>query len=303
MGGFAVTPMRVHHRWNSRSFALIRPSRPLQATIDVVDPLTQTLLEHGYAVLFALVALDQIGLPMPALPVVVAAGGLAGAGQLDPWLSILVVTAAALPGDWIWYELGRRHGLGIVRILCRIALEPDSCVRNTQGIFARHGPRSLLVAKWVPGLQTVAPPLAGAAQMRRLPFFAYALAGALLWSGALVGVGYALRDQLGVFFAMLADLGGAAIFVLAGGLALYMLAKWIQRQRFMRALRIARISPDELHALMGVGELVEVVDLRHPVDFATDPYLIPGARRMEPEDLEHRHAEIPRDRDIILYCT
>jgi membrane protein DedA with SNARE-associated domain len=268
-----------------------------------VEPITATLIEHGYSVLFALVLLDQLGLPVPATPVVIAAGGLAGAGRLDPVLAIGLVTLAATLGDWVWYELGRMHGIRIVRVLCRISLEPDSCVRSTQGIFARHGPRSLLVAKWIPGLQTVAPPLAGAARMERLPFFAYTLTGALIWSCVFVGAGYALRDQLGAIGAMLAELGGLAVLLLGGGLALYLGFKVLQRHRFIRALRGARISPLELRDQLEMGEPVEVVDLRHPIDFATDPYLIPGARRVEPEELEHRHAEIPRDRDIVLYCT
>jgi len=222
--------------------------------------MTATLLEHGYAVLFAFVLLDQIGLPMPALPVLIAAGGLAGAGPLDPGPTIGVVTVAAILGDWFWYELGRRYGLGIVRVLCRIAIEPDSCVRSTQGIFARHGPRSLLVAKWVPGLQTVAPPLAGAARMQRLPFFVYAAVGALLWSALLVGAGYALRDQLGVVGSMLEDLGGLAVVLCGGALGLYVCFKILQRHRLIRALRGARISPLELWDHLENRKSIEVVD-------------------------------------------
>lgn len=268
-----------------------------------MEAMTAILIEHGYAVLFTLVLLDQLGLPVPALPVVIAAGGLAGTGRLDPFAAVGVVTLAATLGDWAWYELGRKRGIHIVRVLCRISLEPDSCVRSTQGIFARHGPRSLLVAKWIPGLQTVAPPLAGAAGMERTPFFAYAVTGGLLWSGILIGAGYALRDQLGVIGVMLAELGGFAVVLLGSALALYLGSKALQRQRFIRALRGARISPLELRDKLETSEPVEVVDLRHPIDYAADPYVIPGARRMEPEELEHRHAEIPRDRDIILYCT
>ena len=268
-----------------------------------MEALTATLLEHGYVVLFAFVLLDQLGLPVPALPIVVAAGGLAGAGQLDPLVALLVATAAGALGDWLWYELGRRHGLKIVRVLCRISLEPDSCVRRTQGLFARHGARSLLVAKWVPGLQTMAPPLAGASQMARLPFFAYAVAGGVSWAAVLLGVGYALRDQIGALGTMLGDLGARALPLLAGGLAIYIAYKLIQRQRFIRRLRVSRVTPAELSQQLAGGERVEVVDLRHALDFATDPYRIPGARRLAPEEIEARHEEIPRDRDIVLYCT
>ena len=268
-----------------------------------MEEVTAALIEHGYLVLFLFVLLDQIGLPVPALPVVVAAGALAGAGRLDPLLAIGLTTVAAVLGDWAWYELGRRYGTRIVRLLCRVALEPDSCVRSTQGVFARYGPRSLLVAKWIPGLQTVAPPLAGAAGTERAPFFAYAVAGAFLWSAILIGAGFALRDQLEAIGQQLLELGGLAVVLLGGGLALYLGLKIIQRQRLIRSLRGARISPFELRDQLGAAEPVEVVDLRHPIDFASDPHLIPGARRMEPEELAHRHAELPRDRDIVLYCT
>lgn len=268
-----------------------------------VEQLTAALLEHGYWVVFAIVFIDQVGFPLPALPVVVAAGGLVGTGHLDPIATLAVVMLAALPGDWILYELGRRHGHRVVRTLCRIALEPDSCVRSTQGIFARHGARSLLVAKWVPGLQTMAPPLAGAAHMRRLPFFAYATAGTAIWGAVLIGMGYGLHEQLAAIGAMLAELGWFAAVLLVGGLALYLALKAIQRRRFMLNLRGARISALELSELLAGEEPVEVVDLRHAVDFASDPYSIPGARRIDPEEIEYHEAEIPRDRDIVLYCT
>lgn len=268
-----------------------------------MEAMMAAVIEHGYIVLFVLVLADQAGLPMPTLPLLVAAGGLAGKSYIDPFLAVLVATLAALLADWLWYELGKKHGVRIVRVLCKIALEADSCVRNTQALFARHGARSLLVAKWVPGLQTVAPPLAGAAGLARGPFLLYAGAGALLWSGSLIGAGYLLRDQIGAIAARFQDLGFIAVLILGGGLLLYIVYKAIQRHRFVRSLRGARISPGELGEIIARNEQIEVLDLRHPIDFATDPNMIPGARRVSPEDLDRHHEEIPRDRDIILYCT
>jgi membrane protein DedA with SNARE-associated domain len=189
------------------------------------------LLTHGYLVLAAFVFVDQLGLPLPVLPVVLAAGGLAGTGSLDPFVAVGVVVLATIPADWIWYELGRVQGVRVVRALCRIALEPDTCVRTTQGTFSRHGAPSLLVAKWLPGLQTVAPPLAGASGLGRLPFLAYTIAGTTIWAATLIGIGYALRDELERVADWLVELGGAALLVLGGAVAVYLAIKVAQRQR------------------------------------------------------------------------
>jgi membrane protein DedA with SNARE-associated domain len=268
-----------------------------------MEQATQFLIEHSYAVLFVVVLVDQLGLPVPVLPIVLAAGGLAGAGTLDPILATAVVTLAALPGDWIWYELGRSHGVRVVRTLCRVALEPDSCVRSTQNVFSRHGARSLLVAKWLPGLQTVAPPLAGATRMPRLRFLGYSLAGTLLWTAPLIGAGYLFRSQLEEAATWLSELGTRAIVLLGGALGAYLIFKFWKRRRFIRSLRGARITASDLRERLDSGDSIEIIDLRHPIDVEADPFLIPQARRIAPSEVKERHEEIPRDRDIVLYCT
>src|SRR5712691_2508672 len=115
------------------------------------------LLRHGYSVLFAWVLVEQLGLPVPSVPLLLAAGALAGRGRLNLSLVAALPIVAALLSDALWYELGRRRGVKVLQFLCRISLEPDSCVRRTENVFARHGARSLLVAKFVPGLNTAAP--------------------------------------------------------------------------------------------------------------------------------------------------
>jgi len=119
------------------------------------------LIEYGYLLLFLVIFLDQIGLPLPSLPVILAAGALAGSGEMNVWLVVLVTFLACVPADFCWYQLGRTRGGKVLTLLCSISLEPDYCVRRTELSFEKLGPFSLVIAKFVPGLQTIAPPMAG----------------------------------------------------------------------------------------------------------------------------------------------
>lgn len=261
------------------------------------------LMQHGYTVLFVAVLAEQIGLPLPALPILLAAGALAGAQLLNLPLVIALASLAAVLADLFWYELGRRRGSKVLRFLCRISLEPDSCVRQTEETFARHGARSLLVAKFIPGLNTVAPPLAGVFRMRLPRFLLFDLVGAALWAGTFSGLGLLFSDELERLAGAALKLGTWLIVILVASLVAYIAWKYVQRQRFIRQLRIDRITPDELKQKLDAGEEVVVVDLRHSLDFEGEPMIIPGALQLSPEQLEQRHHEIPRERDIVLYCT
>jgi len=261
------------------------------------------LVRHGYTVVFAWVFFEQVGLPLPAVPVLLAAGALAGAGRLSLLAVVGLALAASLISDLIWYQIGRLRGGKVLNLLCRISLEPDSCVRRTESIFARHGAKSLLVAKFVPGLNTAAPPLAGVFHMRLSRFLSFDSLGALLWAGAFIGLGYLFSDQLERVAGRAAGLGGGLLGLAAAGLAGYIGWKYIQRQRFLRALRVARITPEELRGKLDAGEPIVIVDLRHSVDFEADPFLIPGAQHLDAEEIEQHHDAIPRDRDIVLYCS
>jgi membrane protein DedA with SNARE-associated domain len=261
------------------------------------------LLKHGALILFAWVFAEQLGLPLPAIPLLLAAGALAGAGRLSLGVSLFTAVCAALLADVLWYELGRRRGNGVLQWLCRISLEPDSCVRRTEGFFARHGARSLLVAKFLPGLSTVAPPLAGIFRMQPARFLLFDAAGALLWAGSFLGLGFLFSGQLERIAAHALSLGGTLFVLLAGGLAAYIGWKFIARQRFLRELRIARITPEELKEKLEAGEELVIVDLRHALDFEAAPETIPGAVHMDAQELQERNERLPRDREVILYCT
>jgi hypothetical protein len=208
-----------------------------------------------------------------------------------------------VPADLLWFETGRRKGHGVLKLLCRISLEPDSCVRSTRESFERRGPNTLLFAKFIPGLQTIAPPLAGASGMSRMRFLAYDVPGAIVWAGSFLAVGALLREQVDRFLELLATFGAWLGLVLVGSLALWIGWKFFQRQRFMRALRVARVSPEAVLKMIESDAAPMIYDLRSRLELDDEGHRIPGARVIGLDELDARHQEIPRDRDIILYCT
>jgi membrane protein DedA with SNARE-associated domain len=265
--------------------------------------LTEYIRLYGIPLIFGMVLLNQLGAPIPGIPLLIVAGALAVDRDLSAWGVLAVAVLASLLADSVWFWVGRKQGRRILRTLCRVSLSPDSCVRQTESVFERWGMPSLLFAKFIPGFSTVAPPLAGAARARLGWFLLYDAGGALLWAGAGVAGGMVFHRGVDRVLSFLASIGGAAFALLGCALAAFVAIKWWQRRRFYKTLRMARISVEELRRLIddGVGPLV--VDVRTPGARASDPRRIPGAAVLEAADLEARLAELPRDREIILYCT
>ncbi len=261
------------------------------------------MIRHGYAVLFAAVLVDQLGIPVPAVPFLIAAGALSRSGEVSAAAALALAVGAAFAAQWIWYQAGRRGGRRILRLVCRIAIEPDACVRRTENVFSRYGIKALLVSPFLPGLGTVAQPLSGMIGVPFPRFAFFGISGATLWAGTFVSLGYAFGHQLLALLNDGARHGVRLATVIALVIAGYLALKLIQRQVFLRRLRMARIHPQELWQKLDAGERIAVVDLRHPMDIQGDPRKIPGALQISPEDLEHRHVEIPRGQEIILYCT
>jgi len=259
----------------------------------------QFLSDHGTLVLVALVFASGLGLPVPGPPVLLAAGVLAGSGKFSLGAVFAGSLLALVLTDLVWYQLGRVYGRRILALLCRISLEPDSCVHRTESVFSKRQGVAILIAKFVPGLKTVAPPLAGMLRMRVPAFLGFDAVGAFLWVGTFMAVGFLFSDQV----ARATRLSG---WLLAGAGALFVLwlaYKYFDRWRFLRNLRITRVTPEELHQKLQAGGQVVLVDLRGTAEKTVDAVRLPGALQMSPDELGRRYTEIPRDRDLILYCN
>jgi membrane protein DedA with SNARE-associated domain/rhodanese-related sulfurtransferase len=260
-------------------------------------------VRHGYLLLFVFVAAEQLGLPLPAASLLLTAGALAGTHRMSLAMAIVLPIAAIVICDSIWYELGRLHGTKVLRWLCRVSLEPDSCARRTQTQFERNGPWELVVAKFVPGLNAIAAPLAG---ITRMPLQRYALfdgLGAVLWVGAYVAMGYLFSGELDRVAAHLAFLSRALFALLLVGLLLYIGQKYLNRLQFLRKLRIGRISPEELMQRMNRREDITIIDLRYAMEVKSYPETIPGAVRIDAAELEEGFEAIPSDREVVLFCS
>lgn len=222
---------------------------------------------------------------------------------MNLFASFSIVAFAAVSADFLWYQLGRHKGIKVLQFLCKITIEPDSCVRRTEGIFSKQGAHSLILAKFIPGLGSIAPPLAGIFHMRPRRFLLFDTLGASLWAGTFLGLGYVFSGEIEDIAKHAASLGSWAGVILLGALAAYLTYKFVARKRFLRELRIARISVEELKHKLDAGEELVIVDLRHSLDFEADPETIPGAFRVDAKKLEENDEVLPHDREIILYCT
>jgi membrane protein DedA with SNARE-associated domain/rhodanese-related sulfurtransferase len=264
---------------------------------------TQFLVHYGTPLVFGAVLVEQLGLPLPAAPWLLAAGALSATGQFNLLRGVVVVMVACLIADALWFYLGRYRGARVLGFLCRISLEPDSCVRRTQNIFTRYGMRGVLVAKFVPGMSTVAPPLAGMAGIGIKRFLLVDGLGAILYGSCFLGFGYFFSRQIEQIGAAFTQVGGSALSLLAGLIALYVAFKFIQRQRLLRELRMTRITVDELDRQLEAGANPVILDLRSLEELEQDPAIIAGATHMLIDEIEQRSAGFPRDREIVVYCS
>ena len=268
-----------------------------------MEEMTDLLAQHGLALVFANVLVAQAGVPVPAVPLLVVAGALVQQGQLAlPWLVVVAVVGSLL-GDIPWFLAGRRYGYPILSTLCRVAIEPDVCVKQTEGIYERWGAPSLVFAKFIPGFSTVAPPLAGAMRLPFGPFVFYSAVSAALWAGVAIAAGMLFHAEVERALAWLRDLGAGALTAIAVVVAFYVAVKWIERWMFIRLLRSARITVGQLKELMANGEPPVILDVRSETGRKLDPRRIPGAIPVNIDAPARDLGPVATDREVVVYCS
>jgi membrane protein DedA with SNARE-associated domain/rhodanese-related sulfurtransferase len=264
---------------------------------------THILLTYGYLLLFAWVLIEQLGVPLPATPVMLAAGALTVDGHLNFPLAFMACVGACMVADSAWFFIGRRYGHFVLRTLCKLSLEPTICVRKTQDSFGRSRGVMLLFAKFVPGLAALAPPVAGQNGMKYPRFLLLDTAGATLWVTAILVCGRLFGDLLKRDPSLLNWAGRFSGALLVLGVVGFFVARLLRRRAMLKQLASSRLEPEELRRQLDAGQQVYIIDLRHPLELVTDPFVLPGAQHFAPDVLTQRHGEIPRDRDVVLYCT
>lgn len=261
------------------------------------------LAQYGYLIVVAFILFEQLGLPLPASPVMLALGAVAGAGHLSLSLLLILGVVACVTADSIWFFLGRRYGNRIIRLLCRLTLEPDDCSRRSGDLYHRYGEVALVVAKFIPGLNTVAAPLAGILRLQPHRFLLWDSVGATFWIGTMLGLGYLFTDQVEALGMWLSHFGAGMAIILGLFLAGYLALKLWIRQRFVAKLRTVRIDPQSLWKRIRAGEAITIVDLRYAREADLVGAKVPGAIQILPAELSLRSQEIPPDQEVILYCS
>jgi membrane protein DedA with SNARE-associated domain/rhodanese-related sulfurtransferase len=261
------------------------------------------IVQYGLLLVFANVLINQLGAPIPAIPTLIVAGALAGTGDLSAPAVFAIAVAACVIADGIWFVAGVRFGHQVLKTMCKVSLSPDSCVRQSETIFGKWGAGALVLAKFVPGLSTIAPPLAGAMHLGWMRFSLFNSIGAVLWVGVALGVGLSFHEQIDRFIERMAQMGEYALAAIIALLLAFIAFKWWERRRFYRALRMARISVDELHRLMTEGHAPVILDVRSHCARVADSRQIPGAVAVDIDKLDFTVAGTPLDREVVVYCT
>jgi len=260
-------------------------------------------MKYGYFILFLWVMTEQIGVPIPSTPLLITAGTLTAAHKLSLPLVVMAIVLGCLVSDTLWYFMGKRYGGAVVRLLCRLSMESKTCVKKTEGYFTRNGERALLLAKFIPGLGTVAAPIAGQTSMPLHLFLAYDTAGALLWALAFTLAGRFFGDFLKHnpnIFPSITHVAGFLFVLLLIGFLIY---RFTRQRAFIKEMRTARMEPEDLKGILDNGQKVYIIDLRHPLDYLPDPRTLPGAVLLTPDKLVEHTDNIPRDCDVVLFCT
>ena len=268
-----------------------------------MEAVTGLLAQHGLLLVFANVLLTQGGVPVPSTPMLIVAGALIAQGQLAFAPALGVATLATLIGNIPWYLAGRRYGYAVLRTMCRISIEPDSCVQRTEDVFGRWGAVSIIVGKYIPGFATIAPPLAGAMKLGFPRFLVYTAISAVLWAVVPLLAGVIFHAEVQWLLLRLEDIGLGALVLAAAIVAVYVAVKSIERYLLIRFLRMTRIGAEELREVMAGERRPLVLDVRSPIGRKLDPRRLPGAIAVDLESPQSALIEVPPDRDVVVYCS
>ncbi|HUH56453.1 MAG TPA: rhodanese-like domain-containing protein [Rhodanobacter sp.] len=242
----------------------------------MIEALNTLLSTYGLWLVFLVVLLDQGGIPIPAWPPLVVASAQAMERQEPVWPILLAATLAALVADTLWYLAGRRHGAHMLRLICRVSLSPDSCVSSTREIYAKWGPPSLVLAKFIPGFAAIGTTLAGHQRTPLRRFVAYDGTGAVLWAGVAIATGTVFHGAVNDALMTLESMGRVGLGVVLVAIAAFIIRKYWKRRLFLRELRMERISVLELQALMDKPESPLLIDVRSEAERDATGW-IPGA--------------------------
>jgi membrane protein DedA with SNARE-associated domain/rhodanese-related sulfurtransferase len=260
------------------------------------------IAEHGYLILFAIAFLETFGLPIPAALALLVAGAASARGLLNPWLTVGGAITAIATGDTLMFLLGRHTGWWLLSLLCRLSLNPESCILRSADAFYRRGRTLLVIAKFLPGINTMAPPLAGSMNMRYLQFVRLDGAGAALYAGAYFTVGFLFSDALGKLTRGYQTFGHIAAWVIGVAVVAYLAVRvWTWRKA--RALREAPFVEPAAAALELAGGTAVVYDVRSHGYYEPKAMRIEGSRRLDPNALNQVEHDFPLDQQVYVYCT
>ncbi len=265
-----------------------------------MDRFSLFIASYSGAAMFLFSFLENIGLPVPAFPIFVLAGALAAAGYVSLPVLVLGAVLGAVVADAVWYDLGRRRGKRVLYLLCRISLNPDVCVESAVDQFHRRKTVTILLAKFLPGVNSIMPPLAGMAAVPLSLFLLVDSLGALLWAAAGTGLGRIFGLEIA---GSARSIQGGMVWVLAAGLFAYVLWAVGYRVYLVRRYAAPRIGADELHGRMTGEDAPIVLDLRRDEYYERSDRMIAGSFRLRPATFHRFAHHLPRDRDLVFYCT
>ncbi|MEE1652983.1 DedA family protein/thiosulfate sulfurtransferase GlpE [Brachymonas sp. J145] len=268
-----------------------------------MQELINLLHQHGLLLVFLVTLASRVGLPVPAAPLIVVAGGLVATQRMALLDLLLVSVLANVIADWVWYAAGRHYGSRIMRLVCRVSQSPDSCVLESEGMLTRWGGGSLVLAKFIPGVSLVAPPMTGAMRMPFWQFVFYDAVAALVWTLAYLLLGLVFRHQIEQVLAAMEQATWLALglvgvlVVLFGGYRIW------QRHRLKQVQSIVRMAPEELMQRMQQGWQPLILDVRSREMTALEPDGLPGAQRVDMAQLRTQMSDEERERPIVVYCN